>query len=196
MDMTTKKNLKPSSGLTLFLKEIAANPSAMGAACPSSKRLTEYIANQVPVQSKTILELGAGTGAVTAALLDHGIQHQQLIVIERSASLAQHLREQFPQVLTIQGDAAHLTDFLPAERLPADVVVSSLPLRSLPNDLVKEIGIQLEKILKPGALFIQYTYGLHRKPTPPCAKLKWLHSKYIWLNVPPARVEVFRYVDA
>lgn len=72
----------------------------------------------------------------------------------------------------------------------------SLPLRSLPNDLVKEIGAQLEKVLKPGALFIQYTYGLHRKPTPPSAKLQWLHSKYIWLNVPPARVEVFRYVDA
>lgn len=128
MDMTTKKSIKPSSGLTLFLKEIAANPSAMGAACPSSKRLTEYIASQVPVASKTILELGAGTGAVTAALLDHGIQHERLIVIERSLSLAQHLKEQFPQVLTIEGDAAHLTEFLPAEQLPVDVVVSQLTI--------------------------------------------------------------------
>jgi phosphatidylethanolamine/phosphatidyl-N-methylethanolamine N-methyltransferase len=190
---TIEKPTKMDSGLRLFLKELISNPSAMGAACPSSKRLAHYIAEEVPVDAKHILELGAGTGAVTAALVEHGIPVQHLAVIERAEPLAKHLQERFPQLAIIQGDAIHLSELLPTTLIPIDVVVSSLPLRSLPENTVSLIGKELEKILKPNGLFIQFTYGLHSKPFPPSNKLKLLDSKHVWLNIPPARVEIFEY---
>lgn len=190
MEMEIKKS-KSDSGLGLFLKEIATNPSAMGAACPSSKRLAYHIAAQVPRNAKHVLELGAGTGAVTSALIEHGVAANNLIAIERSEAMAKHLQQRFPQLAVIEGDAMHLTELLPENLLPVDVVVSSLPLRSLPNETVRLIGEQLNKIMAPNGLFIQFTYGLYGKPFPPSEKLQHLRCKHVWLNIPPARVEVF-----
>jgi phospholipid N-methyltransferase len=183
-----------NSGLPLFLREILTNPGAMGAACPSSKRLANKIAGQVPLSAGLTLELGGGTGVVTSALLQRKILPKNLVVIERSAALAEHLQTRFPQLKILQGDASELTKLLGTSCLKANVVVSSLPLRSLPAKTVQSIGAQLENILVTGGLYIQFTYSLHRSPLIPSPHLQWLKSEYIWLNIPPARVEVFRYV--
>ncbi|ANB72670.1 hypothetical protein AYM40_10030 [Paraburkholderia phytofirmans OLGA172] len=66
----------------------------------------------VPVKGTgLVVELGAGTGAVIQALLDHGIQADRLLIIERSAALVTHLRSRFPRLRIIQGDAGTLGDF-------------------------------------------------------------------------------------
>lgn len=184
---------KPKSGLSLFLREIATNPRNMGAACPSSNRLARTIASQVPVNSGNIVELGAGTGVITSALLEHGISTDQLLVVERATALAIYLRQRFPQLAIIQGDARELEHLLLKNQLPIGTVVSSLPLRSLPNTTVNLIGEQLEKVLRKDGLFIQFTYSLYSKPLPPSPHLQWIYSKYIWLNLPPARVDIFRH---
>lgn len=198
MNKLQKKNLpttakKVDSGLALFLREIATHPFAMGAACPSSKRLARGIAAQAPLNDGLIVELGGGTGVVTAALLEHGIANNKLIVVERAAALAQHLRERFPQLKIIQGDARELTRLLGTDQQFISAVVSGLPLRSLPTATVQAIGAELDNILTTGALYIQFTYSLHRTPLPPSPHLCWVHSEYIWWNLPPARVDVFRY---
>src|SRR5258708_1435815 len=98
-------------GLLLFLREIITNPSSMGAAWPSSNKLahamTQDIASQLP---GFVIELGAGTGVITAALLACGIPEQQLVILERSHALAQHLRDLFPKVIIIEGDALQLAN--------------------------------------------------------------------------------------
>lgn len=181
------------SGLALFIREIATNPSAMGAACPSSKRLARGIAAQIPLTAGLVVELGGGTGVVTAALLEHGITPDQLIVIERAAKLSEHLRQRFPQLKIMEGDASELSQLLGNHYSPAHTIVSGLPLRSLPTATVQAIGQQIDTVLEPGGLYIQFTYSLHRTPLPPSPRLCWVHSEYIWLNLPPARVDVFRY---
>ncbi len=185
---------KPKSGLSLFIREIATNPRNMGAACPSSNRLAKTVAAQVPINSGQVVELGGGTGVITSALLEHGVPAAQLLVVERALALAKHLRRRFPQLGIIQGDARELQQLLMEHPLPVNTIVSSLPLRSLPNATVNTIGEQVEKVLKKDGLFIQFTYTFYRKPSPPSPHLQWVYSKYIWLNVPPARVDVFRYV--
>lgn len=187
--------LKSIAGLTLFLKEIASSPRTMGAAWPSSDRLGKDIALQVPQMPGLVLELGAGTGAITEALLEHGIPPSQLMAIERAPALAKHLRKRFPKLTIIQGDARELEYLLSSSQLPVHTVVSSLPLRTLPKAAVEKIGNQLERILQKSGLFIQYTYGFYRKPLSPSPRLQWVYSKYIWLNFPPARIDIFRYVD-
>lgn len=180
--------------LPLFLREIMLNPGAMGAACPSSHRLAKSVAAQVPIASGPIVELGAGTGVITAALLAREVLPKEFLIIERAPALVQHLKNRFPTLNIIQGDARELEHLLPSAQLPVNTIVSSLPLRTLPQTVVKTIGKQVENVLKTDGLFIQFTYSFYTKPMPPSPRLQWIYSKYIWWNLPPARIDVFRYV--
>jgi phospholipid N-methyltransferase len=182
-----------AASLALFAREILANPRAMGAACPSAPLLASSMAARVPLdRDGLVVELGGGTGAVTTALLEQGVPVWKLVVVERSPTLARHLRQRFPQLRILQGDAAHLTQLLGddvARRI--DSIVSSLPLRSLQPATTRAIGHQFETLLEPGGLLIQYTYDLRGTHPRLLPYFRRLSSKIVWGNLPPARVEVF-----
>lgn len=179
-------------GWILFIKEILANPAKIGAACPSSPRLAAMIADQIPHSScaGTVIELGGGTGVITTAILKR-ITAQQLIVVERATQLANHLKRLFPEITIISGDAAELIQLLPPHRQPT-TIVSGLPLRSLPEEVVQTILHQVEQVLNTGELFIQFTYS-YNKPKPYLTEqLKLTSSRWVWFNLPPARVDVYQ----
>jgi phosphatidylethanolamine/phosphatidyl-N-methylethanolamine N-methyltransferase len=97
----------------LFLSRWLHSPMHVGSIAPSSRRLADAIARQVPLDSPGwIIELGGGTGVVTAALLRAGLAPGRLVVIERDPLLHKHLAERFPEVHAILGDAAKLTEAL------------------------------------------------------------------------------------
>ena len=182
--------------LRLFARAICSGPQAVGAACPSSRHLADYMASQAVAASKGfIVELGAGTGVVTASLLAHGVAPERLIVVEKSALLAAHLRERFPDVTILEGDAADLANLLGWRAQRVSTVVSSLPLKSLPKSPVDQIGSALDAILPKGATFIQFTYSLRCRAIDWAQQITCLHSHTIWRNVPPARVNVFAWGD-
>jgi phosphatidylethanolamine/phosphatidyl-N-methylethanolamine N-methyltransferase len=142
----------------------------------------------VPVKGTgLVVELGAGTGTVTQALLDHGIQADRLLIVERSAALATHLRSRFPQLRIIQGDAGNLGDFLPAD-MPIDAVVSSVPLRSLPYAESRAIVEHRRAVLPVGTLIVQFTYALSGPLRHLTNGFIQLASEITWLNFPAARV--------
>ncbi len=184
---------EPSS-LALFAREIIANPRAIGAACPSSRYLGYAMARPVIEHEQgLVLELGAGTGSITAALLKHGVAPQRLIVLERSKSMADYLRQRFPQLRIIEGDAAQLKTLLGSQGKKVNAVVSSLPLRSLPSPLVRTILRQIEEILGDSGLMVQFTYDLRGTS---CREQDQFfirtESTIVWQNFPPARVDSFR----
>lgn len=180
------------SGLLVFLREILFHPKTMGAALPSSNQLARAIARQIPLQNyHQIVELGAGTGVITAGLLAHGVDPTKLITIERSSALSKHLNKRFPALHVINGDARELQQLLGAETKPISIIVSGLPLRSLPASTVKAIGEQIDHVLAAEGLFVQFTYSLFSKPLPPSPHLRCMHSQFVWWNLPPARVDVF-----
>ncbi len=179
-------------GLVLFLREAITHPSTMGALFPSSKKLANALAQQIPPNSPgLIIELGAGTGAITAALLQQKTSAHELIVIERSPKLAEHLIQRFPNVNVIQGDAGHLNQLLKSTPTPVQAIVSSLPLRSLPSSSIKKIGQEINQVLQKGGVFIQYTYSLWGKPLVPSSHLKLIRRQWVWRNLPPAQIDVF-----
>ena len=180
--------------LRLFIKVLRSGPQAVGAACPSSRHLADYMAAQaVTSDDGYIVELGGGTGVVTAALLAHGLDPKRLIVVEQSSLLSAHLRSRFPQVTVLEGDAAQLATLLGRHAERVSAVVSSLPLKSLPKMTVRRIGNELEAILPKGATFIQFTYSLRCQAIDWAQDLTCLRSRTIWRNVPPARVNVFAW---
>jgi phosphatidylethanolamine/phosphatidyl-N-methylethanolamine N-methyltransferase len=182
--------------LTLFLCEAVMHPSMVGALFPSSKRLADGLAQQISANTPgLVVELGAGTGAITTALINQKNLYRQLIVIERSAKLCSHLIQCFPELSIIQGDACQLHNLIyqSSTSVPIQAIVSSLPLRSLAPSIVKKIGTEISQVLKKGGLYIQYTYSLWGKPLSPSPKLKLIHHQWVWQNLPPARIDVFRH---
>jgi phosphatidylethanolamine/phosphatidyl-N-methylethanolamine N-methyltransferase len=185
------------SSLLLSIIENLRSPGTIGAACRSSAILAHCMAQCVdPDSNGYVVELGGGTGPVTAALLTRGIAPERLIVIEQSPKLSRHLQRRFPAVRVVCGNAEMLPGLL-GNHGPVSSVVSSLPLRSLKADAVRTIVDHCRTVLSPGGVVVQFTYALWGSSplaAPDCEKIS---SRVVWRNFPPARVDVFtRRVDA
>src|SRR5215472_7385643 len=127
-----KRLLATLTDTTLFLQEWIANPQRTGAVVPSSRKLAAAMAQWLPSDPNSyVLELGPGTGAVTQALLAHGLRQDRLVAIERNPKLAHLLHERFPRAHIITGDAWQLDELLHRRNHPirhVGAVISSLPL--------------------------------------------------------------------
>src|SRR3954466_5094278 len=83
----------------LFIRRWLANPLKVGALLPSSPFLARLVARHVKFgPDDAVVEVGAGTGAVTEALIQAGIPPDRLFVIEIDADMCTYLRRQMPQV--------------------------------------------------------------------------------------------------
>lgn len=179
----------------LFLREWINRPGRVGAVWPSSKRLAQCMAAQTPMSGTgLVIELGGGTGVITQALLAQGLSRERLRVVERSPAFARHLRQRFPSVQVIQGDAARLAVLLP-EHAAIDAVVSSLPLRSLPRAEALAIVEQWRCVLPAGGALLQFSYALQASADWLGAGFALRDSQLIWRNLPPARVMRFERLD-
>ena len=177
-----------------FLRSWIEKPLHMGAVMPSSKLLARTMAQYVDVESKgPVIELGPGTGAITNALLEHGVDQKRLVLVEYNPGFCALLRDRYPQAKVVQGDAYALRDSL-GEVLdaPASAVVSGLPLVTKPMLTRLKLIRDAFVALAPGAPFVQFTYSV----APPIPKslpgVSTEASERIWMNLPPARVWVYR----
>lgn len=182
--------------LFIFGRELFINPGSTGAACPSSPFLANKMASYIPSTEKGwIIEVGAGTGAVTQALINHGVAPQRLISIEMSPTLSRHLAERFPEAHVKQGDAADLASIITQvtgqSRPPIRYIVSSLPFRSLPDKVSEKIIAQIESVLEDDGKLIQFTYDLRNNDFHHFANFEREASSIVLLNFPPARVDLF-----
>jgi phosphatidylethanolamine/phosphatidyl-N-methylethanolamine N-methyltransferase len=177
-----------------FLRSWIEKPLHMGAVMPSSKLLARTMAQYVDVNSKgPVIELGPGTGAITNALIEHGVDQKRLVLVEYNPGFCALLRDRYPQARVVQGDAyalrASLEDVLDA---PASAVVSGLPLVTKPMLTRLKLMRDAFLALAPGAPFVQFTYSV----APPIPKslpgVSTEASERIWMNLPPARVWVYR----
>ena len=181
--------LRLSSALALW-RELLRHPASVGAVLPSSPWLAQAIAAAVPLDSQAlIVEIGAGTGAVTQALLARGIVPSRLIVVERSAKLCKLLRRRFPYLTVVQGDAAELIRWVgPQDAVCA--IVSSLPLRSLPDATVTAIAAQMHELLATDGMLVQFTYGWLGASPLQTLGFERYKASWEWRNIPPARIDV------
>lgn len=186
-----------------FFKSWMESPLKTGAVSPSGPALAARMASYLEVRPHgRYIELGPGTGAVTKAIFDHGISHQDLTAIEYSPDFCALLRSRFPGLDVVEGDAYALTDELSthfnvdAEDLGGslDGVVSSLPLLTRPESVRNDILAEVMALLKPGAPFIQFSYGILPPVRPRCGTVKLTSSEWIWKNLPPARVWIYRKI--
>ena len=178
----------------LFLKRWLKNPGQIGAIAPSSKRLADAMARQVPHGgSGPVIELGGGTGSITEGLLRAHIAPSRLVIIERDPALHRLLQQQFPKSHVVLGDAAELVKAVqPLGITGADAVVSGLPLLIFPREIQDAIVRGVFDLLKPGAPFIQYTYGPYSPVSRERLGITGKVKAWVGINLPPASVWVYR----
>jgi phosphatidylethanolamine/phosphatidyl-N-methylethanolamine N-methyltransferase len=177
-----------------FLRSWIEKPLHMGAVMPSGRVLARTMAQYVNVDSSgPVVELGPGTGAITNALIERGIDQRRLVLVEYNPGFCALLRDRYPQAKVVQGDAYKLRDSLwDVLSIPAAAVVSGLPLVTKPMLTRLKLIRDAFLALAPGAPFVQFTYSV----APPIPKslpgVSTEASERIWMNLPPARVWVYR----
>jgi len=177
-----------------FLRSWIEKPLHMGAVMPSGRVLARTMAHYVDIDSDgPVVELGPGTGAITSALIERGVDQKRLVLVEYNPGVCALLRDRYPLATVVQGDAYALRDSLwNVLGAPASAVVSGLPLVTKPMLTRLKLIRDAFAALAPGAPFVQFTYSV----APPIPKslpgVSTEASERIWMNLPPARVWVYR----
>jgi phosphatidylethanolamine/phosphatidyl-N-methylethanolamine N-methyltransferase len=173
-----------------FLGNLLRDPLAVGAVAPSSRHLANLMVTGMKAGSR-VIELGAGTGAVTAAILNAGVRASDLTLVEQNEEFAAILSTKFPDTTIVRGNAVSLRHHICTESGKADFVVSGLPLLLFPTRSKARLLSQIFKTLSDEGCLYQYTYGVRCPISRKLLRNLGLEAslvKFTPFNIPPAFV--------
>jgi phospholipid N-methyltransferase len=165
-----------------------------GAIVPSQRFLIEKMIAPVPVTySGQIIELGAGSGALTLRLAAR-CPEARILACEINPALARVNRHNLDmagingRVQVIPDSAEHLLSEMDRRGMvKADFVLSGIPLGNLRGDRVLALIDAVRAALAPGGMFVQFQYSLlDRKRIR--TRFRMLRTVPAFLNFPPAVV--------
>jgi phosphatidylethanolamine/phosphatidyl-N-methylethanolamine N-methyltransferase len=177
-----------------FIRSWIERPLSIGAVTPSGKLLARTMARYVdPNSTGPVVELGPGTGPVTEALVEAGVDPARLVLVEFNPSFCRILHSRYPEATLVQGDAFSMRRLLESLLLqPAAAVVSGLPLITKPIGMRMRLIRDAFDLMVPGAPFVQFTYSVASPLPKRLGGFTAEASERIWMNIPPARVWVYR----
>ncbi|MFF3389975.1 class I SAM-dependent methyltransferase [Streptomyces sp. NPDC002669] len=157
-----------------FLREAARDLRTTGAVAPSSRALARTLTDPVTTRGPrplSVLEAGAGTGAVTRALLSRLPRGSHLDIVEANprfterlhrlvdhhpAPVSRHVRAKVHQAYVEELDTSRRYD----------VIVSGLPLTNFTPEQVDRIMARYLDLLHPGGTLTYFAYlGTRRART-------------------------------
>jgi phosphatidylethanolamine/phosphatidyl-N-methylethanolamine N-methyltransferase len=188
--------VSPVRDLVTFISSAVRSPGVIGAVAPSGRALSDLLASVAPAEgSPVVVELGPGTGVVSAALrrrLPEGARH---IAVEIDPGMVEHLRRSRPWLEVVQGDAADLQKLLADVGVDhVDAIVSGLPWTLFPESAQRGIIEQVTLVLAPGAPFTTFAYS-HVRVLPTHRRFRGMLEESfaevrvtptVWRNLPPA----------
>jgi phospholipid N-methyltransferase len=187
------RSLATGTGRLQLLTAFAAHPRAVGAVAPTSARTVRHMLDMADIPSaRSIVELGAGTGPFTRELARRMSAAARLVAFEIDGRLAADLRREITDPrITIRDE--------PAERLPAvvtpgsvDVIVSALPLTSLPADVRRAALSAIVTSLRPDGVLLAIQYSNARRADLESCFAD-VRRRTSVLNVPPAQLFACRW---
>jgi phosphatidylethanolamine/phosphatidyl-N-methylethanolamine N-methyltransferase len=181
-----------------FFRQWLKDPMRTASVAPSGRQLVRMMVAALPAGARCVVELGAGTGVITEALVAGGIAPDRLLVVEMNTVLHAMLRRRFPAARVLCADARRLGELVGADGAfgpgRVDAVLSSLGLLAMPRTLQRDIVAAAFAVLRPGGVFVQYTYGLAGPLADEVLEqlgLRCESAGLAWRNLPPARVFVY-----
>jgi phosphatidylethanolamine/phosphatidyl-N-methylethanolamine N-methyltransferase len=179
----------------LFFRRWLKNPRQLGTLAPISGKLAKLAACEALTQYKPgvpVVEIGAGTGRLTRALLQEGVQPEDFTVVELDGQMCEFLKTSIPSVRVIEGDANQLPNLIAPDILEkVAVVVSAIPLMYLDEGLRKSLMNAAFSVLRPNAKIVHVTYN----PKSPLSFWNGIQQSRVaatWFNIPPGFVWKFQ----
>jgi phosphatidylserine decarboxylase len=150
-----------------FLRQLQTSFTSIGALIPTSRYAARMMASECARRAgpRNILEVGPGTGAITAEIIRIMRPADRLTLVELNEEFVAYLRERLErepgfrrvrdQVTILHMDVTQLDR---SERF--DYIISAVPFNNLPPELVESIFACYREVLKPeGVLtYIEYAY--------------------------------------
>ena len=181
----------------LMMKAFLTQGKRIASFAPSSRFMARKILDGIDwATARTIVELGAGTGPITAEMVKRAHPDARLVVIELDPTLCGRLRDRFrgnPNVDVVLGDATRFGELLAERGIPkVDHVLSGLPLPSFPAVARDSILETAARTLTPDGTFRQLTvmpliyYKLYRR------YFDAVRFRFVPFNLPPGGVYVCR----
>jgi phosphatidylethanolamine/phosphatidyl-N-methylethanolamine N-methyltransferase len=177
-----------------FFKGWIDKPKAVGSIVPTSSITARKMASVVnPMSGLPVLEVGPGTGVITRAILAHGVKPENLYAVEYSPDFVRHLRQLYPGVNVIEGDAFNLDATLGDKSgLTFDSVISGVPLLNFPvEQRVAYVETLLDRI-PTGRPVVQLTYGPLSPIPPGRGDYTVEHFHFVIRNIPPTQLWIYR----
>ena len=176
-----------------FANALVKSPRSIGAIAPSSTALADAMSHEVPKGDDFVVELGGGTGSITSGLLRAGVSGERIVVVERDKSLCARIKERFPLVRVVCGDARNIKRLLPKVGVlsPACAVVSGLPLLTMSVAERFRVMLNAWSITGGQGPFVQFSYGMFCPvPASNLTRLGATAKRSAWIarNLPPASV--------
>lgn len=188
----TSEKLSPGRGPDwwLMLRKFVAHGTSIASFSPSSRFLARKMLFGIDwAKAKCVVELGAGTGPITKELVRAARSGTKLVIVERDPDFCRLLREKFPSLDIVEGDACKLDEILASRGIAhADHIISGLPLPSFPAELRDSIIKMSAKVLGTAGEFRQITnmpwvyQGMYR------GYFNEVSFKLVPLNLPPGGV--------
>jgi len=191
---TSSAARRPAIERLAFLRSLVDNPAITGAVAPSGPALSRLMASFAdPQDSRPVLELGPGTGVVTAAMIERGIAPERIVAVEFNPTFCNLLVERFAGVAVVRGDAYDLAATLPADLAgPYSTIISSLPLLTRPPEVRRALVEQALERTAPGGQLVQFSYSVLPPVKPVAGRFAVRRSKWVMMNLPPAQIWVYR----
>lgn len=175
----------------LMASRFLRSPRTVGAVAASSRAMARQMVARVPTDHPaTVVELGAGTGAFTRAIIERIAPGSRFLAIDVEQSFVDQVRRRWPAVECVCASAVDLERLVTDRQLgPVDHIVSGLPFVSLPANATRSILDGIERTLRPGGTFTTFQY-MHGYALPPgrCFRREMSHR----MGGPPQRRLVFR----
>lgn len=179
-----------------FFKSWVDKPKAMGAVLPTSGVTARRMASLIREGTTApVLELGPGTGAITKAILQRIDRPENLYSVEYTEDFLPQLRQDYPGVNFLHGDAFDLDNVLaPFKPEPFDAIISAIPMLNFPVEKRVALLDDLFGRLLPGRPVVQISYSPASPIPPNWATYSVEPLEWVMRNVPPARLWVYRRI--
>ena len=165
------------SDYRLFLQEFRQTFHSTGAILPSGRRLCRRLASKVGLSDagQKVLEVGAGTGAVTSEVISRLGPDDRLDLVELNQRFAEVLHDRLERDPSWRRVADRVRVLqMPVEKLDNrcryDVIVSGLPLNNFSCEVVENILQQLHCLATKDASLSFFEYIAIRKAKALCSK--------------------------
>lgn len=150
---------KTRADRVVFLREFLRHPHQVASIIPSSRFLERRVVALAGVRlARTVVELGAGTGGTTRAILRELPQQGRLLVIEINPKFCALLRRIPDHRLIVRcGCAKELRSAIASQELTApDAVISGIPFSTISDKAGAQIVETVSTVLGPGGRFVAY----------------------------------------